>query len=422
METEKYISVSELNLYIKSYLENNYFLQDVYVKGEISNFKHHQSGTLYFAIKDENACINVVMFASYASRLKVTLKDGDLVLIHGRISVYEARGTYQIMANEVIFDSKGMLLVAYEELKAKLKDEGLFDISHKKPLPKYPTNIGIITAPYGAAIQDMHKTIKSRWPLASIIVFPSLVQGDGAAKDIVKNIKLADDYNLDVIICGRGGGSIEDLWPFNEEIVARAFFECNTPLISAVSHEIDTVITDYVADARGLTPTDGAIKATPNIKDEIENVYLLENNLVIHTNKYLSMLRQELDNLTNSYVLKNPTKIYENIRLKVDYLESSLQSLFVKMSHDEKLNLVNLTNNLVNGMNNYLINLKNKMMIKENALDNLSPLKVLNRGYSVASSKDKIIKSIDDVKENDLISLQLKDGKIKAKVEEKEKN
>ena len=312
MLSDEYISVSDLNSYIKTYLENNYFLQDIYIKGEISNFKRHQSGTLYFAIKDESSAVNVVMFQSYANKVKVTLKDGDLVLIKGRISVYEARGTYSINATEVLFDSKGMLLIAYEELKAKLKEEGLFDFSKKKPLPTYPKTIGLITAPYGAAVQDMQRTIKQRWPLADIIIFPSLVQGNDAKYDIVKNIALADSYNLDVIICGRGGGSIEDLWPFNEEIVARAFYNCNTPIISAVGHEIDTTISDYVADARGLTPTDGAMKATPNIKDVIDKVNDLTSQLTSNMNNYLTILNTKVDNLKSSYVLLNPTKIYES--------------------------------------------------------------------------------------------------------------
>ena len=297
MLNDQYINVSDLNYYIKTYLENNYFLQDVYVKGEISNFKRHQSGTLYFAIKDDKAAVNVVMFASYASKLKTSLKDGDLVLIRGRINVYEARGTYSINASEVIFDSKGMLLIQFEELKAKLASEGLFDAKYKKALPKYPLKIGLITAPYGAAVQDMQRTIKSRWPLAQIYIYPSLVQGSNAAVDIVKNIQIADKDNLDVIICGRGGGSIEDLWPFNEEIVARAIFACNTPIISAVGHEIDTTIADYVADERGLTPTDGAIKATPKLSDVLQRVLDLKSSLILNMDNYLKFLKTNVNNL-----------------------------------------------------------------------------------------------------------------------------
>jgi len=209
MLSDQYITVSDLNSYIKTYLENNYFLQEIFIKGEISNFKKHQSGTFYFAIKDDKARVNVVMFPGYAKRVLVPLKDGDSVLIKGRISVYEASGSYSIQASEIIYDSIGMLYLKYEQLKKDLAAEGLFDESHKVALKKYPETIGIITAPYGAAIHDMVKTIRSRWPMAKVILFPSLVQGESAAADIVKNIKLADNYGLDVIICGRGGGSIE---------------------------------------------------------------------------------------------------------------------------------------------------------------------------------------------------------------------
>ena len=255
MDNQEFLTVSEVNKYIKTYLENNYFLREIFVKGEVSNFKRHQSGTLYFSIKDATSRINVVMFNSYANQIVTELKDGALVLIKGRLSVYEAGGTYQIQAYQVLFDSIGLLYQKYELLKKKLEAEGLFDIQHKKPLPLFPKTIGIITAPYGAAIHDMVQTIQRRWPLAQIILFPSLVQGNKAAEDIAKQIAIADHYGVDVIICGRGGGSIEDLWPFNEEIVARAIYACQTPIISAVGHQSDFTIADFVADKRGLTPT-----------------------------------------------------------------------------------------------------------------------------------------------------------------------
>lgn len=422
MLSDEYISVSDLNSYIKTYLENNYFLQDIYIKGEISNFKRHQSGTFYFAIKDENAAVNVVMFQSYANKVKVTLKDGDLVLIKGRISVYEARGTYSINATEVLFDSKGMLLIAYEELKAKLKEEGLFDLSYKKQIPLYPSKIGLITAPYGAAVQDMMRTIKQRWPIAQVIVFPSLVQGSEAKYDIVKNIQLADSYNLDVIICGRGGGSIEDLWPFNEEIVARAFFECNTPIISAVGHEIDTTITDYVADARGLTPTDGAMKATPNIKDVSEKINDLKNQLSSNIDNYIKLLKTNVTNLKNSYVLTNPTKIYETYRYKVDDLENLLLNHIKDLTSSTKLRVLDYKQRLNNKIQEKVNRSRNNLLANASKLDSLSPLKVLSRGYAFATIDNKVIKKIDDVKENENIKLSVSDGNINALVISKEKN
>lgn len=422
MLSDEYISVSDLNSYIKTYLENNYFLQDIYIKGEISNFKRHQSGTLYFAIKDESCAVNVVMFQSYANKVKVSLKDGDLVLIKGRISVYEARGTYSINATEVLFDSKGMLLIAFEELKAKLKEEGLFDISKKKALPQYPKTIGLITAPYGAAVQDMQRTIKQRWPLADIIIFPSLVQGNDAKYDIVKKIAIADSYNLDVIICGRGGGSIEDLWPFNEEMVARAFFECNTPIISAVGHEIDTTISDYVADARGLTPTDGAIKATPNINDVIERVNELNNQLQSNMNNYLKTLKTNLTNLKNSYVLLNPTKIYETYRYKVDDLENTLLNKIKDLTSSYKLKIIDYKQSINTSIERKVNISKQLLLANTSKLDSLSPLKVLNRGYAFATINNKVVKKIEDVNEKDNIKLSLSDGTINALVISKEKN
>lgn len=419
---DEYISVSELNLYIKTYLENNYFLQDVYVKGEISNFKRHQSGTLYFAIKDEKCSVNIVMFSNYASKLKVSLKDGDLVLIKGRISVYEARGTYSINASEIIFDSKGMLLIQFEELKQRLYEEGLFDPSVKKQIPKFPNKIGLITAPYGAAVQDMLRTIKHRWPIAQVYIYPSLVQGNDAKYDIVKNIKLADKDNLDVIICGRGGGSIEDLWPFNEEIVARAFYECNTPIISAVGHEIDTTISDYVADARGLTPTDGAIKATSDIKDVITKVNDLKNQLNNNMLTYLKMQKANLDRLSNSYILLNPTKIYENYRYKIDELESTLINKINTISNNVKIDIIQLKESVKTKYINVFNEKKNKLSSYAGVLDSLSPLKVLNRGYSFASKDDKIIKSINDININETVKFSFSDGSIDAIVKNKEKH
>ena len=420
MLNDQYINVSDLNYYIKTYLENNYFLQDVYVKGEISNFKRHQSGTLYFAIKDDKAAVNVVMFASYASKLKTSLKDGDLVLIRGRINVYEARGTYSINASEVIFDSKGMLLIQFEELKAKLASEGLFDAKYKKALPKYPLKIGLITAPYGAAVQDMQRTIKSRWPLAQIYIYPSLVQGSNAAVDIVKNIQIADKDNLDVIICGRGGGSIEDLWPFNEEIVARAIFACNTPIVSAVGHEIDTTIADYVADERGLTPTDGAIKATPKLSDVLQRVLDLKSSLILNMDNYLKFLKTNVNNLKESYVLINPTKIYENYRFKIDELETSLISLTKDLTFNQHKLIKEYSERINVKMKEKIYYCSNKLAINSGKLDGLSPLKVLKRGYAFATVNNKVIKEVKDVNVNETIKLSLQDGNINALVTSKE--
>ena len=245
-----YITVGALTRYIKYRLDNDPNLQEVCLKGEISNFKKHTRGHFYFTIKDEESRISAIMFASNASKVNFEVQDGMKVLVKGKVTVFEQTGNYQIYVSEIKEDGIGNLFELYEKLKKDLEKEGLFKQEHKKPIPKIPNRIGVITAPTGAAVRDIMSTINRRYPLCEVILFPSLVQGKDAKDDIVKNIKLADTYDLDVIICGRGGGSIEDLWAFNEEIVARAIYESNTPIISAVGHEIDFTIADFVADKR----------------------------------------------------------------------------------------------------------------------------------------------------------------------------
>ena len=269
MENEKYIKISELNEYIKVMFDENTFFHRIYLKGEISNFKNHTRGHLYFTLKDEEARISAVMFFNNARLLNFTPEDGMNVLVRGRISSYPAQGTYQIYVETMEKDGLGNLFVEYEKLKKKLELEGLFSIEHKKKIPKYPKKIGVITAPTGAAIRDILSTIKRRYPIAEVILFPSLVQGASAAPEIVSQIKKANTYDLDVLICGRGGGSIEDLWAFNEESVARAIFASTIPIISAVGHEVDFTIADFVADLRAPTPTGAAEMAVPTTLDLI---------------------------------------------------------------------------------------------------------------------------------------------------------
>lgn len=245
---DKYITVIQLTKYLKYKIDNDPNLDQVFLKGEISNFKAHSRGHFYFTLKDEESRINAVMFASAASKIKFMPQDGMKVLVTGKVSIYPANGGYQIYVSEMLEDGVGNLYIAYEQLKKKLEDEGLFAAQHKKKIPRIPEKIGVITAPTGAAIRDIISTIKRRWPLSEIILFPALVQGEMAKDDIVRQIKRAEEYNLDTLIVGRGGGSIEDLWAFNEEVVARAIYECSIPVISAVGHEIDFTIADFVAD------------------------------------------------------------------------------------------------------------------------------------------------------------------------------
>ena len=309
---ENYITVTQLTRYIKYKIDNDANLNRVCLKGEISNFKAHSRGHLYFTIKDENTRINAVMFSTNASKLKFVPQDGTKVLIIGKVSVYESTGGYQIYVDEMLEDGVGNLYIEFEKLKKKLEAEGLFDESKKKKIPKMPKKIGIITAPTGAAIRDILSTIKRRWPIAETILFPSLVQGKEAAEDIVRNINLTKNFNLDVLIVGRGGGSIEDMWCFNEEIVARAIYNLEVPVISAVGHEIDFTICDFVSDLRAPTPTGAAEMAVPNISDFYNYLNQIYIRLNKSTNNIIKIKKEKLENIKNSYVLKNPLNIYES--------------------------------------------------------------------------------------------------------------
>ena len=277
MENNKYITVTQLNRYLKYKIDNDPNLGIVFLKGEISNFKNHTRGHFYFTLKDDTSRINAIMFQGNASKMKFLPVDGMKVLVTGRVSVYEASGAYQIYVDSMLEDGVGSLYLAFLQLKEKLEKEGLFKNEHKRVIPKIPQRIGIITAPTGAAIKDILSTIKRRFPLVETILFPALVQGENAKDDIVKKIKIANTYDLDVLIVGRGGGSIEDLWPFNEEIVARAIYESKIPIISAVGHEIDFTIADFVADKRAPTPTGAAEMAVPD-KTDIQS-YLNQINI-----------------------------------------------------------------------------------------------------------------------------------------------
>ena len=391
---EKYLKISEINSYIKSLVDNDMFLNRVYLKGEISNFKNHTRGHLYFTLKDEESRISAVMFSSSASKLLFTPEDGMNVLVTGRISCYPAAGTYQIYVDKMEQDGVGNLYVLFEQLKEKLAKEGLFNDDHKLPIPKYPEKIGIITAPTGAAIKDILSTIKRRYPLCETILFPALVQGEDAKFDIVKQIKEAENYDLDVLIIGRGGGSIEDLWAFNEECVARAIYDCKIPTISAVGHEIDYTISDFVADLRAPTPTGAAEMAVPTII-EMDNTL---KNYQIRLNKAIKNLVNQkyilLRNIKNSYVLKNPLSLYEIKEQKLDSLIDRLNISFK--------NIVNFNN----------IRLNNII----NSIESLNPIRTLKRGYTMVSKEDNIITDFSKLKKDDKITIIASDYKIDSTV------
>ena len=412
---KEYLTVSQLTKYIKYKLDNDVNLREVYLKGEISNFKAHTRGHFYFTIKDEGSRINAVMFASSASKVKFTPEDGMKILVTGRISVYEATGGYQIYVNEMMEDGVGNLYVAFEQLKKKLASEGLFDDRYKKSIPKIPERVGVITASTGAAIRDIISTINRRFPLTEVILLPSLVQGEGAKEDIVRQIKRAEDYNLDVLIVGRGGGSIEDLWAFNEEIVARAIFECPIPIISAVGHEIDFTIADFVADLRAPTPTGAAEIAVPNKTDVINYINQLNLRSRKAVGTILELKKKRLDNIKGHYILNNPLDLYSAKIQKLDYLTESLVKNYKFIIDKENIKLNNIiakplfSNPLV-----ILDKTKQKYTLLLSKLDALSPLKTLERGYGIIKIGDKAVTSIKDLKKDDLVNMELKDGSKEA--------
>ena len=413
----KYLTVSAINRYLKAKFDSDDNLRVVFLKGEISNIKYHTTGHIYFSIKDETSKINAIMFAGNAKKLLFKPIDGSKVLVTGRISVYEATGGYQIYVDEMLEDGVGNLYIAYEKLKQDLAKEGLFDQKYKKPIPKIPNRVGVVTASTGAAIKDIISTIKRRYPICEVILFPSLVQGDNAKEDIVKNIKLAENYNLDVLIVGRGGGSIEDLWPFNEEIVARAIFDSTIPIISAVGHEIDFTIADYVADMRAPTPTGAAEMAVPNISDLINNINNLKIRLNESINKKINYQKLYLDSIKNSYAIKNPLIMYENKKQKLDILIYNLNKTLLKKYDNAKHKFEILKNNYI--LNNPNLLYKDKVIKLDNLIDKLeliNPLGVLKRGYSLTYIDNKVLKSVEAVKVNDNLIIKLHDGEINTTV------
>ena len=415
----QYITISELNHYIKDVFDDNPFLNNVYLKGEISNFKAHTRGHLYFTLKDEGSRLNAVMFSYQTGNLKFQPVDGMKVLVCGKISVYEATGAYQIYVSEMEQDGLGNLYIEFEKLKKKLSSEGLFDQDKKQKIPKTPNRIGIVTASTGAAIRDILTTIKRRYPICETILFPSLVQGPEAAKDIVKNIELANTYDIDTLIVGRGGGSLEDLWPFNEEIVARAIYNSKVPVISAVGHEIDFTIADFVADLRAPTPTAAAELAVPNI-DTI-NTYL-ENAMsrsTLSINNYLDNRWQQLLKLTSSYILKKPTAMYEVKEQSLDYLIDRLNKGMNKIVDDVKIRLYKSVNSFVLTNPNILYKYKEQNLLHLiNKLDVLNPINTIKRGYAIVKKENKVISSINEIKKDDIIDIDVKNGTINAKVVE----
>ena len=416
---DKYISVSQLTRYIKYKIDNDVNLNEVFLKGEISNFKVHSRGHFYFTLKDEGSRINAIMFASQTKKIKFVPQDGMKVLVTGKISVFEANGGYQIYVNEMLEDGVGNLYIAYEQLKKKLENEGLFNKDHKKEIPHIPKRVGVVTAPTGAAIKDIISTIKRRWPLTEIYLFPSLVQGEDAKEDIVKQIKKAENFYLplDTLIVGRGGGSIEDLWPFNEEIVARAIYECKVPTISAVGHEIDFTIADFVADLRAPTPTGAAEMAVPQLSD-MKN-YLNQVNIRLNNtiNNKINNNKRKLNDIMARNIFKNPMIIYEKKELYFDSILERLKFSLKSLTSAKEKELIKVKNSYILKNPHQLLEKKgNKYLQLVSKLETLSPLLTLQRGYTMTKKEGKVITKSTDVKKKDIIEIVFSDGSVNAEI------
>ena len=418
MNNKEYITISDINKIIKYTIEGNEELRDVYIKGEISNFKPHSRGHLYFSLKDESSRINAVMFNYERAGLNFEPKDGDSVLVHGRISVYEATGSYQIYVDSMEIDGIGNLYILFEKLKKKLAEEGLFDPAHKKKIRRVPKKIGVITAPTGAAIRDIISTINKRFPMTEIYVFPTLVQGDAAAENIVRAIHQANEYDdIDTIILGRGGGSIEDLWAFNEEIVARAIYASRIPIISGVGHEIDFTISDFVADLRAPTPTGAAMLAVPDINEVqiyFKNALERSNNAILNL---LNNCTQTVLKFKTNYLLNNPKALYEMKEQKLDNLFDRINNAILgKLDKANHVLDKYKSNYILNNPQVLLEGYKIKIEHLKVKAELLNPQNILDKGYSIVYKEDKIVKDSSKLKENDEIKIVVNKGKITASV------
>ena len=391
-------SVGQVNTYIKNMFGQDYLLNRLYVKGEVSNCKYHTSGHVYFSLKDETGAIACVMFASQRSNMKFRLAEGQKVIVLGSVKVYERDGKYQLYANEIVLDGVGLLYERFQALKKELEEMGMFSPEYKKPIPKFCKKVGIVTAPTGAAIRDIMNISMRRNPYVQLILYPALVQGEMAAPSIVKGIEALDKLGLDVIIVGRGGGSMEDLWAFNEEIVAIAIFHCQTPIISAVGHETDITIADYVSDLRAPTPSAAAELAVFNVKDVLEKQQFYKMRMDQAMKHKIHLLRKEI----------------ETYELRIKALSPAQQLL------EKRTLAADLANQLELSMKNNLREKRFLLQMYIEKLNGLSPLKKLNQGYSfVADMKGRAITSVEKVNIEDELTIHVTDGEIKTKVVEK---
>lgn len=433
----EYLSVSTLTKYIKYKFDQDPHLQTVLLKGELSNFKKHSSDHLYFNVKDKDSVISAMMFKGNASKMTFEPKEGDEVLLEARVSVYERRGNYQIYVNKMELDGIGNLYQKLEQLKQKLSKEGLFNSNHKKVIPRFPKKIAILTASTGAAIRDIHTTIDSRYPLVEKISISTLVQGTSAKDDIIEKIKYADSLGVDTIILGRGGGSIEDLWNFNEEEVVYTIYHCQTPTISAVGHETDFTLSDFVADVRAATPTQAAVIATPDQYDLMQQLKQHELTLTRYIKQSIEHRRKQLEHLSSYYKFKQPTLLYDQQIQRLDDINKQLnQTIVSKLSNyrqdltlksqqikpknlkqsidNNQININNLSKQLLKLTQNKLKDYNFELVKKVENLNNLSPTNTMLRGYSIIEKDDELVTSVKHVNTDDDIKINMKDGQLDA--------
>ena len=390
-------SVGQVNTYIKNMFAQDFMMQRICIKGEVSNCKYHTSGHIYFTLKDATGTLNAVMFAGYRRGMKFTMKEGDNVIVTGSVEIYERDGKYQLYAKEIELDGAGNLYLKFEALKRELEEMGMFAPEYKKPIPKYAKRVGVVTAPTGAAVQDIRNISSRRNPYVQLILYPALVQGDGAAASIVKGIETLDAMGLDVIIVGRGGGSIEDLWAFNEEEVARAIFNCNTPVISAVGHETDTTIADFVSDMRAPTPSAAAELAVFDYR----------------------ILSEQLDTMRR--------RMYQNMAQKVNVSRMRMQTMEMKLRNlspenrlrENRMYVAELQQKMEQQMQRIFMDKKHYVAILSERMERVSPLRKLSSGYAyVAGADGKAITGTNQVQCGDEVTIHVLDGRLKAEVKE----
>lgn len=442
MDKNQYLTVAALTKYIKRKFDVDPHLNNIYVKGEISNFKRHSSGHMYLTLKDEKSRINAVMFAKSARTLAFEPENGMKVLLRGEVRIYEPTGGYQMYIKEMMPDGIGELFIAYEQLKKKLESEGLFHPRHKRAIPPFPSKIGVITSPTGAAIRDIITTLKRRYPIGEILVFPALVQGKQAAPSIVKAIMQANEHPIDVLIVGRGGGSIEELWAFNEEEVARAIFQSRVPVISAVGHETDTTISDFVADLRAPTPTGAAEMAAPKISDIDERIRMMENKLIRYSKQRIDYEKNQLAAIHKSYAFKYPHLLYQQKMEQLDRVTERISrssTLFFQRKQERLQAIAQLVerNNPTSKIEKKLTEIEqyqnrmsraaqNNVKHKQQAYVNMvtllgavSPLKIMEKGFGLVYNEEKeIVRTKNAVQKGDQITVVVQDGQLDCTVNE----